>query len=69
MNEEACKYELMECPFCGGKARRHEVGQDDDLNAGGNYIACDDCLACTELVFPCGEDPEPKLRELWNKRA
>jgi hypothetical protein len=61
--------ELLPCPFCGGYAEYGEVGGEGD-DAGGQFIQCTDarCGASSALIFPCGDEPKPLLRECWNRR-
>ena len=61
--------EMRECPFCGGKAHRVDiptVGTDigNDPNAGGSYIECTKCNACTAIHFGRKEN----LYDSWNAR-
>lgn len=58
--------ELKPCPFCGGTAARNDVPatEDEGMNAGGSYIECQVCWACTKIHF--GEKTE--LVESWNNR-
>ena len=63
---------LEPCPFCGGAAKFGQVEDDeDDINSGGQFIACTNpgCEASTNLRFACGEDPKPLLAEQWNRRS
>jgi hypothetical protein len=62
--------ELLPCPFCGGDAEYGEVGGQGD-DAGGHFIQCTDarCAASSALIFPCGDEPKPLLRECWNRRT
>ena len=55
--------ELKPCPFCGGKAKR--VTLQDEENFGGDVIVCINCDACSRVVF--GE--KEGLNEAWNARA
>jgi len=59
--------DLLPCPFCGS-AKVTAKNEHTDLS-GGYYIECAACLACTGLRYACGEDPRPRLAELWNRRA
>ena len=55
--------ELKPCPFCGGKAKR--VTLQDEENFGGDVIVCINCDACSRVVF--GE--KEGLNEAWNART
>ena len=59
--------DLKPCPFCGGKAKQVDICATDfsSANAGGSYIICQSCLACSAVMF--GE--KAGLSELWNCRA
>lgn len=62
--------ELLPCPFCGGKARFNQIPHEDVSNmAGGEYVECEDCGACTNLVYSIKEDAKPELRDRWNRRS
>lgn len=57
--------ELKPCPFCGGKAERHEITEDDGLdNQGGSVISCQKCQASSAVEFEFKET----LVERWNRR-
>jgi hypothetical protein len=63
--------ELRPCPFCGGDAERVDIPEacsENDLsgepNAGGSFIRCVKCDACTSLEFGRKET----LEERWNSR-
>ncbi len=44
--------ELLPCPFCGGKAERIDLDDDEtDPNYGGSFIHCPDCFASSKLIF------------------
>ena len=60
-NEEATP---KPCPCCGSPAY-FRMCED-----GGYYIECNNrqCQLTTKIVFACGEDPKPRLLEMWNKR-
>lgn len=64
---------LKPCPFCGGRALFGVIGTDsggaDDPNFGGRYIACEQCDACTRLIFPVKDNPDRELAEAWNARV
>jgi hypothetical protein len=36
---------------------------------GGHSAMCGTCGAGIGYVFACGDDPHPRLREMWNRRA
>lgn len=56
---------LKPCPFCGGKAIRHDIeAREDADNAGASYIECTGCGACTQLHF----DRKENLVDSWNRR-
>ena len=56
---------LLSCPFCGGRAERIDLDDDEtDPNYGGSFIHCPACLASSKLIF--GE--KVGLEEAWNKR-
>ena len=61
------KIELRPCPFCGGQAERVNIDPTDERepNAGGSYIVCVDCYACSKVIF--GE--KIGLEEAWNRRT
>lgn len=54
---------LKPCPFCGGRAIRFTL--QDEINFGGDVIGCEDCDACSRVVF--GE--KDGLIEAWNRRV
>ena len=57
--------DLKPCPFCGGRAERIDLDEDEtDPNYGGSFIYCPDCLASSKLIF--GE--KVGLEEAWNNR-
>lgn len=56
---------LLPCPFCGGEARRHTIGQDEPNNAGGDVIVCTRCQASSHVEFGRKEN----LVLLWNTRT
>lgn len=60
MNEE-----LKPCPFCGGKAERITIGDDEPNNAGGDVICCTRCQASSHVEFGRKEN----LVSRWNTRA
>lgn len=55
--------QLNPCPFCGGKAKRMTL--QDENNFGGDVIACAKCGARSRVVF--GE--KEGLVDAWNRRA
>jgi len=57
--------ELLPCPFCGGKARRITIGDDEPNNAGGDVICCDACEASSAVEFGRKEN----LVSKWNRRT
>lgn len=58
--------DLLPCPFCGSKAERHDIEAREDVdNAGGSYIECAGCGACTQLHF----DHKENLTDSWNRRS
>ena len=59
--------DLKPCPFCGGPAKRVDVEATNFsvANAGGSYITCQVCWACSSIMF--GE--KIGLEEAWNRRA
>lgn len=54
------------CPCCGASAVVQDGSNGDD---GGYYIECSGCGLSTVLMYPCGEDPLPILKEKWNRRV
>lgn len=62
---------LKPCPFCGSPAAFHQIPDADESipNAGGQYVECSKCGACTRLAFACMDDPKPMLADLWNRRT
>lgn len=74
MNHKTENYPLLPCPCCGGAPKRevipyHQEGDEDDPNAGGNYIACSQCNLSTALVFPLKGPVDRELAERWNQRT
>ena len=64
--------ELKPCPFCGGEAQYQAVDADDTEsgeNAGGEFVECVDCHACTTLYFPAMQDVHEQVVAAWNKRS
>lgn len=61
---------LLLCPFCGGYAVESQVDDQDSPDCGGHFIQCTEatCGASSALIFACGDDPKPLLRERWNRR-
>lgn len=56
---------LLDCPFCGGKAERHTIGDDEHDNAGGDVICCASCQASSAVEFGRKEN----LVSKWNSRT
>ena len=57
---------LLSCPFCGGRAERIDLDDDEtDPNYGGSFIHCPDCFASSKLIF--GE--KIGLENAWNIRV
>jgi hypothetical protein len=59
--------QLGPCPCCGHAAGFDVATGDDE---GGHFVACLNprCGISTPLIFACGDDPKPLLRERWNRR-
>lgn len=58
--------DLKPCPFCGGRAERFTITDDDEVaNIGGDVITCQQCNASSQVQF--GE--KATLAEAWNRRA
>jgi len=56
---------LKECPFCGGKANRFTIDDDDCFNNfNGDVIECKRCRISSKVVF--GE--KEHMEEAWNTR-
>ncbi len=55
--------ELLNCPFCGGKAKRIDI--EDGENAGGSCICCTVCNASGNLEFGFKEN----FVDNWNRRT
>lgn len=53
---------LLPCPFCGGKAERLEL--EDEENFGGSVICCAKCQASSSVHF----DRKENLVASWNQR-
>ena len=65
-NNEQPTEGLEPCPFCGGKAKRHTISEDDEpSNAGGDVITCQKCYASSHVEFGRKEN----LVDWWNNRA
>lgn len=64
--------DLKPCPCCGSGAYFDMVESDGliDGRAGGWFVECNnsECRLTTQLMFATGDDPRPRLREIWNKR-
>ena len=64
--------DLKPCPCCGSGAYFAMVENDGliDGRAGGWFVECinPECRLTTQLMFVTGDDPRPRLREIWNKR-
>lgn len=56
--------ELKPCPFCGGKAERHTIEDEEPSNAGGDVICCSRCGASSHVEFGRKEN----LVSVWNTR-
>jgi len=57
--------ELKPCPFCGGKAERFTLTEEDEpMNAGGDVITCTKCQASSHVEFGRKEN----LVSHWNTR-
>lgn len=52
---------LKECPFCGGKARMHDMG------SGRKHIECTECMCQLGQSF-ANNGTEEELIKLWNNR-
>lgn len=61
--------DLLPCPFCGGEAVYGENHDPTSGECGMHGIGCAACGAGTAGIFACGDDPKPRLVELWNRRA
>jgi hypothetical protein len=61
---------LKPCPCCGNVADFGMCEDDNSSDFGGWFVECtnDRCRLTTPLVFPLGDDPRERLREIWNKR-
>lgn len=57
--------QLKPCPFCGGEAERHTIGDEEPSNRGGDVICCPDCGASSHVEFGRKEN----LVGLWNART
>lgn len=57
--------DLLACPFCGGQAVRIDVPDDDEENAGGSCIQCEQCAASSALYF----DRKENMTSDWNRRT
>lgn len=58
--------ELKPCPFCGGNAKREDIGAAKEIeNGGASYIHCSRCEASTALHFNRKEN----LVSSWNDRT
>lgn len=62
--EQPTREELLPCPFCGGRAERFTIGEDDPVNAGGDVITCAQCGASSHVEFGYKEN----LVSHWNSR-
>lgn len=56
---------LLPCPFCGGKAERITLGDEEPANKGGDVITCQSCGASSHVEFGRKEN----LVYAWNRRA
>lgn len=61
--------DLNPCPFCGSEAMFTVEQREDHPDVGGHSAMCGSCGAGVGYIFACGEDPRPRLAELWNKRT
>lgn len=57
------------CPFCGGEAVFTVEERTAHPEYGGHSIMCMTCGAGIGYLFACGDDPQPRLLEMWNARA
>ena len=55
--------ELLPCPFCGGAAEIINI--EDGGNAGGSFVHCTQCEACSNVEFEFKEN----FVSNWNRRA
>lgn len=67
-NVERSAETLLPCPFCGGDA---QVCEAKECGPDAYVASCVEptCMASSAVVFACGDDPEPLLIELWNRRV
>ncbi|MFV4746285.1 Lar family restriction alleviation protein [Citrobacter portucalensis] len=56
---------LRPCPFCGGKAARTTIEDEEDRCFGGDVITCTECGASSHVEFGFKEN----LESAWNNRA
>jgi hypothetical protein len=60
---------LRPCAHCGSGAVFGVITREDSEDYGAEFIECLVCKITTPLIFPCMDDPKPRLAEKWNRRA
>jgi hypothetical protein len=62
---------LKHCPFCGSEPVYGMIDDAGSPDNGGHFIQCTNacCGASMGLVFACGDDPKPLLKDRWNNRV
>jgi len=63
------KTTLRRCAHCGSGAEFRTITRECDDDFGAMFVECIVCGITTPLIFPCGDDPKPKLAEKWNRRV
>lgn len=65
-DELRAKFDLLPCPFCGGRAEVVEQRDEDGRFAA---VGCSKCGAGSRQHYFCGGDAREHVVSAWNKRA
>lgn len=69
MREANYKFDLKECPFCGGRAKLINEVRGVTVENKVSYVMCDDCMASTKMFqISTRHSSDEKAVEAWNRR-